>query len=72
MKHLKRFNESLKSEIDGIENSTQLRVLRAKVAGQSEKDLREIEKQGEADRAKAIDNEKKRLDKDRKVGYTNG
>jgi hypothetical protein len=60
----KRFNESLKAEIDGIQNSTQLRVLRAKIAGQSEKELREIEKQGEADRATAINNEIKRIDKE--------
>lgn len=60
----KRFNESLKSEIDGIQNSTQLRVLRAKIAGKSEKELREIEKQGESDRATAIDNEIKRIDKE--------
>jgi hypothetical protein len=60
----KAFNESLKSEIDGIQNSTQLRILRAKVAGKSEKELREIEKKGEQERAQAIDAEIKRVDKE--------
>jgi hypothetical protein len=59
----KRFNESLKAEIDGIQNSTQLRLLRAKIAGKSEKDLREIEKEGEAERANSFRNEITRIDK---------
>ena len=60
----KRFNQSLQSELSGIENSTKARVLRAKIAGQSEAELRDIEKNGEADRATAYDAELKRLDKE--------
>jgi len=58
----KRYTDSLKNEISGIERLTQTRVLKAKVAGKSEKELREIEKDGEAERAKTYDAELKRID----------
>lgn len=57
-----RFNESLKIELSAIENSTRVRVLRAKIAGKSEAELREIEKNGEKERSSAYDAEIKRLD----------
>jgi len=60
----KRFNESLKSELSAIENSTKTRVLRAKIAGKSEKELRDIEKNGEAERAKTYEAELQRIDKE--------
>jgi hypothetical protein len=58
----KRYTDSLKNEISGIERLTQTRVLKAKVAGKSEKELRQIEKDGEAERAKTYDAELKRID----------
>ena len=42
----KVYENSLKNEISAIDNSTKSRVLRAKIAGKSEKELREIEKDG--------------------------
>jgi chromosome segregation ATPase len=60
----KRYTDSLKNEISGIERLTQTRVLKAKVAGKSEKELREIEKDGEAERATAYNSELKRIDKE--------
>ncbi len=60
----KRYSESLKNEISGIERLTQTRLLKAKIAGKSEKELREIEKNGEAERASAYDAELKRIDKE--------
>jgi hypothetical protein len=60
----KVYENSLKSEISGIDNSIKARVLRAKIAGISEKELREIEKNGEKERADAYDSEIKRLDKE--------
>ena len=60
----KRYSESLKNEISGIERLTQTRVLKAKIAGKSEKELREIEKNGEAERATAYNSELKRIDKE--------
>lgn len=60
----KVYENSLKSEISGIDNSIKARVLRAKIGGASEKELREIEKNGEKERADAYDSEIKRLDKE--------
>lgn len=60
----KRYSDSLKNEISGIERVTQTRVLKAKIAGKSEKELRDIEKNGEAERASAYDAELKRIDKE--------
>lgn len=62
----KRYSESLKNEISGIERLTQTRVLKAKIAGKSEKELRDIEKNGEAERATAYDTELKRIDNELK------
>lgn len=58
----KAYENSLRSEIAGIENSTKARVLRAKIAGKSEAELREIEKNGEKERATTFDTELKRID----------
>ena len=58
----KRYTDSLKNEISGIERLTQTRVLKAKVAGKSEAEIRKIEKDGEAERAKTYDAELKRID----------
>ena len=58
----KAYENSLRSEIAGIENSTKARVLRAKIAGKSEAELREIEKNGEKERAATFDTELKRID----------
>jgi len=59
----KRFNESLKNELEGIDSSTKVRILRAKIAGKSENELRDIEKEGEAERASTFQKELERLDK---------
>lgn len=58
----KRYSDSLNNEIKAIENSTKIRKLRGQIAGKSEKDLRDIEKQGEQERADAYDAEIKRID----------
>lgn len=60
----KRFNQSLQYELSAIENSTKARILRAKIAGKSETELRDIEKNGEVDRATAYDSELKRIEKE--------
>ncbi len=60
----KRYNESLKSELSGIEQSTQRRLLKAKIVGKSEAELRQIEKEGEQERANAFDAELNRIDKE--------
>jgi hypothetical protein len=59
----KRYNDSLRSELAGIENSTKVRKLRAQIAGKSEKELLDIEKEGEKERATTFDNEIARIDK---------
>jgi len=58
----KRYTDSLNNDIKAIENSTKVRKLRAQIAGKSEKDLRDIEKQGEQERADAYNAEIKRID----------
>lgn len=58
----KKYTDSLNNDIKAIENSTKVRKLRAQIAGKSEKDLRDIEKQGEQERADAYDAEIKRID----------
>lgn len=58
----KRYTDSLNNDIKAIENSIKVRKLRAQIAGKSEKDLRDIEKQGEQERADAYDAEIKRID----------
>lgn len=60
----KVYENSLRNNIYQIENSTKVRVLRAKIAGKSEKELRDIEKEGEKERADALDAEIKRMDKE--------
>ena len=60
----KVYENSLRNNIYQIENSTKVRVLRAKIAGKSEKELRDIEKEGENERADATDAEIKRMDKE--------
>ena len=60
----KVYENSLRNNIYQIENSTKVRILRAKIAGKSEKELRDIEKEGEKERADALDAEIKRMDKD--------
>lgn len=58
----KRYTDSLNNEIRGIENSIKVRKLRGQIAGKTEKELREIERQGEKERADAYDAEIKRID----------
>jgi len=58
----KRYTDSLNNDIKAIENSIKVRKLRAQIAGKSEKDLRDIEKQGEQERADAYNAEIKRID----------
>jgi NAD(P)-dependent dehydrogenase (short-subunit alcohol dehydrogenase family) len=60
----KLYENSLRNNIYQIENSTKVRILRAKIAGKSEKELMDIEKEGEKERADALDAEIKRMDKE--------
>jgi hypothetical protein len=63
----KRYNESLRKELDSLDNSTKARLLRAQIAGKSEKELREIEKEGDKEKQLAFENEIKRLDNELKA-----
>ena len=58
----KRYTDSLNNDIKAIENSIKVRKLRGQIAGKTEKELREIERQGEKERADAYDTEIKRID----------
>lgn len=54
-------NEIYKDQIDLIDQVTKANVLRAKIAGKSEKELRDIEKAGAEEKFKALKDEQNRL-----------
>ena len=60
----KRYEESLQSELKSLDYANKAQVLRAKILGQSETDIRKITAQGEAEKAQYFKNEESRLDKE--------
>lgn len=58
---LKETNELYKESIKLIQDTTKERLLRAKIAGKSEKEIQEIEKQAEEERRNNYINERNRL-----------
>ena len=60
----KRYEESLQSELKSLDYANKAQVLRAKILGQSETDIRKITADGEAEKAQYFKNEESRLDKE--------
>ena len=60
----KRYEESLQSELKSLDYVNKAQVLRAKILGQSETDIRKITADGETEKAQYFKNEESRLDKE--------
>lgn len=60
----KRYEESLQSELKSLDYANKAQVLRAKILGQSETDIRKITADGETEKAQYFKNEESRLDKE--------